>query len=113
MNQSLFSSRAVILLIACATALAAASTLLHARGVTPGRQFSAEANSHSISAIGHAGFYDLLRRLGRPVSRNAGNVPPATLARGTLIAAEPNIRYLQNANERLTGVSRLLLVLPK
>jgi len=113
MKQSLFSSRAVILLIACATALAAASTLLHARGITPGRRFSAEANSHSISAIGHAGFYDLLRRLGRPVSRNAGNVPPSTLARGTIIAAEPNIRYLQSANERLAGVSRLLLVLPK
>jgi len=114
MKNPLFSSRAVILLIACATALAAASTILHARGGGIVGRFTPQANSHSVSAIGHAGFYDLLRRLGRPVSRSAGNVSAAVGRNGTLIVANPIFRHIQgDGRQRLTQAPRLLFVLPK
>ena len=114
MKESPFSSRAVILLIACATALAAVSVLLRVYG---GEPVSAERktapNTYSISAIGHAGFYDLLRRTDRPVLRSTGNVLSTVGTRGVLIIAEPGPDTADAWRFRLMELPRLLLVLPK
>ena len=115
MRESPFSRRSVILLIACAAALVAASVLLRAYGgsaISGGKKFAPGA--HSVSAIGHAGFYDLLRRLDLPVSRIAGNALATVGANGTLIVAEPDVSYNTNTLEpKLMQAPRLLLVLPK
>jgi hypothetical protein len=115
MNKSPFSPRTVILLIALTTTLAAMSVLLHTYDMVPitaGERFA--SNSYSISAIGHSGFYDLLRRLGRPVSRNVDNDLASTGKQGVLIAAEPDLRHTLSAeNQRFMDAPRLLLVLPK
>ena len=115
MRESPFSSRVVALLIACATALAAAAVLLHVYGkdsVSEGKKFA--NNAYSVSAIGHAGFYDLLRRMDRPALRSAGSVRVAVGTHGTLIIAEPNPSSPAGTwRFRLMETPRLLFVLPK
>ncbi|MCL1874830.1 MAG: hypothetical protein FWF87_01060 [Synergistaceae bacterium] len=115
MNKAPFSPRSVTLLIAFTTALAAMSVLLHNNDMVPitaGERFA--SNSYSISAIGHSGFYDLLRRLDQPVSRNAGNALAAAGKQGVLIAAEPDLRHALSAGTlRFMDAPRLLIVLPK
>ena len=115
MRESPFSRRSVILLIACVTALVAASFLLRAFGenlVLVGNK--PVLGVRSISAIGHAGFYDLLRRLDRPVSRSAGSALSTVGTKGTLIVAEPRVSYvIDDIESKIMQAPRLLLVLPK
>ena len=115
MKRFPFSRSALVLLIACATALFALSVLLSAYGEDPvsfGSKF--KPGSYSTSAVGYAGFYDTLRRLGRPVTRSVGNTLASTGTRGTLIIAEPELGYTGNSDGiKLMSVPRLLIVLPK
>ncbi len=110
-----FSRTAVLLLITCAAALLAASVLLHAYDDTP-EAHGAKSNpgSWSGSAVGCAGFYEVLRTFKRPVARGTGNVLAMVGARGTLIVAEPDLRRMDEAEgAKLLAAPRLLLVLPK
>ncbi len=110
-----FSRPALVLLLASAVALFALSVLLHAADddpVSSGRKY--RANTFSISAVGHAGLYDVLRRLDRPVSRSVGNTLAMVGSNGTLIVAEPELaRISSDDGLKLLGAPRLLLVLPK
>lgn len=110
-----FSRSAVVLLVAAGIALFALSVLLHAYDNDPvatgGR---ARPGSYSTSAIGHAGFYDTLRRLGFTVSRSVGNTLATVGSHGTLVVAEPDLNRVSSADGRkLLSAPRLLLVLPK
>lgn len=115
MRKALFSPSAILLLIASGVALFALSVLLHAYDTEPlstGRKST--PGSYSVSAIGHAGFYDVLKRMKRPVSRSVGNTRSMVGANGTLIVAEPELHRVDSEDGlTLMGVPRLLLVLPK
>lgn len=115
MKNTLFSPPALIMVLICAVLLFAASVLLPAlddRAVATGPMYA--PGSFSSSAIGHAGLYDVLRRLERPVERAVGHTLSAVGEKGALIVAEPEMRYLDDEDAlRLLQVPRLLLVLPK
>lgn len=115
MKSASFSPLAVTLLLASAVALFSLSILLHAYDNDPtstgGRP---RPSSYSLSAIGHAGFYDVLRRLGYPVSRSTGNTLAMVGQRGTLIVAEPDLSRFSGVDAMtLMTAPRVLLVLPK
>ncbi len=116
MNKSApFSRLAILLLVVCTTGLFALSVLLRAFPNSEGATGNnIRPSSHSRSAVGHMGFYELLRRSGLPVQRGIGDVITQTGRDGVLIVAEPD-RYIligQN-NFKFTTVRSMLLVLPK
>ncbi len=110
-----FTRSSILLLIAAATGLFALTVLLHAWDgdrVSGGNRHL--PGTYSVSAIGYGGFYDVMRRLDRPVVRGVRNTLAAVGARGTLIVAEPDLRFVSNAESmKLMSAPRLLLVLPK
>lgn len=111
-----FSRSALVLLLTCATGLFALSVLLPAYSDAPagGSTNSARAGTYSNSAIGHAGVYDMLRRLGYPVSRGLDRPLSMVGASGTLVVIEPDVWRLDGEDGlRLLAAPSLLLVLPK
>lgn len=115
MSKASFSPKTVLLLAAAGMALFALSVILGAREdefvATGGR---AGPGAHSRSAIGYAGLYDALGRLGWNVQRAVGNTLSAVGRKGTLIVAEPDIKHLSSDDEmKMARAPRLLLVLPK
>lgn len=116
MNTSPFSRSVVIMLSAVAVALFAASILLHTgdRAPTIKERNHTKPGSYSISAIGYAGFFDILRRTDRPVTRSLRGTLSTVGRKGTLIAAEPDLgRVTHDEGLKLQEAPRLLLVLPK
>ncbi|CAK7072405.1 MAG: hypothetical protein DELT_01939 [Desulfovibrio sp.] len=115
MKKAVFSPKALILLFAGGAVLFALSVLLHAYDDTPeSRGEKSRPGAFSTSAIGHAGFYDTLRRMNFPVLRSAGNTLGMLDGRGTLIVAEPSLARINDEDgRRLLEAPRLLLVLPK
>ena len=115
MKGAVFSRQALVLLLASATALFALSILLQAYDNGPvATGDKTRPGAYSVSAVGHAGFYEILRRLDRPVSRGAGNALALAGSRGTLIVAEPEQKYISSdEGVKLLSAQRLLLVLPK
>lgn len=116
MKNQLFTPKVVLLLIAGAVVLFALSILLSvydSNPVAPANK--ARPDSYSASAIGHAGFYDTMRRLNMPIMRSIGNTLYQVGANGTLIVAEPDVWRLTSRNDaaKLVHAPRLLLVLPK
>lgn len=114
MKNTAFSPQAIIMILICAVLLFSLSVLLPAfdeRPLSTGSLFG--PGSFSSSAIGHAGFYDVLRRLERPVERAVGDAPAAVGHDGTLIALEPEQELLDDNEYLLLDAPRLLLVLPK
>lgn len=115
-GTSPFSRSAIVLLVAGAVILFALSVLLHAYDDSPESTGAtgSQTSSYATSALGHAGFYDVLRRLDRPVSRSLGNALSMVGSGGTLVVAEPNLNRLSNTDGmKLLFAPRLLLVLPK
>ena len=115
MNKASFSPKTVLLLAAAGMTLFALSVLLGAREdefvATGGR---AGPGAHSRSAIGYAGLYDALRRLGWNVERSVGNTLASVGRAGTLILAEPELKNLSSDDEiKFARAPRLLVVLPK
>ena len=116
MNESsLFSRRVLISLVAAMTMAFAASLLL-----TTGRDGGAEAgdsvgaNSYSLSAIGHAGFFEVLRTVGRPVLRSQFEPLGKLGANGVLVLAEPISSLASDeGRNKLFTARRILLILPK
>ena len=114
MSKVPFSGPALILLLACAVALFAASALLEGHGGDAAGGDKAGPGAYSVSALGYAGFYDTLRRLERPIVRSAGRARATAGQRGLLIVAEPDISGLPSEYiASLANMPRLLLVLPK
>lgn len=110
-----FSRSAVIILAAAATGLFALSVLMHAYGSnTVSSGSKAKPGAYSVSAIGHAGFYEVLRRLKVPAKRSIGNTLNTVGSQGTLILAEPDMQRIKSEDSlKFLKVPRLLLVLPK
>lgn len=110
-----FSRPAVVLMVAAVLLILALSAVLPSCDTSPesyGRK--SDPSSYSNSAIGHSGFYDVLRRLGRPVGRSTGHALAQIGPRGLLIIAEPQAGGLAGGEgPRLLTAPRLLLVLPK
>lgn len=113
--KSSFSPLALAVLIAGALLLFGLSVLLHAYDNSPISHGSkADPGGYSSSAIGYAGFYDILRRMDRPVERNVSNPLAAVGSDGTLVVAEPDLgRIGETEAIRVVSAPRVLLVLPK
>ncbi len=110
-----FSRMAVLLLAVCAVGLFALSMLLHAYpSETQSSQFAVGSNSRSRSALGHAGFYDMLRRMDLPVVRDADNALERAGKRGTVLIIEPDLSVLlKQENYKFLTARNMLVVLPK
>lgn len=117
MKNQLFSTKILILFIACAIVLFALSVILSGyesdKPTAPANK--TKPSSYATSAIGYAGFYDTLRRLEMPVLRSVGNTLQQVGAHGTLIVASPDTGRLTNQDDaaKLANAPRVLFVLPK
>ncbi len=115
MNHASFSRRAILVLVAAAVILFCLSVILEANtevNLSSGQKSG--TNAFSTSAIGHAGLYDVLRRLDRPVKRSVGNVMEMVGYYGVLVMAEPDyFRVEATDGDKLMSASSVLLVLPK
>jgi hypothetical protein len=113
-KQPAFSSQAVILIVLCAVAFFALSALLSSKGDPGVSADRAGPGAYSVSAVGYAGFFDLLKERGVPVLISAGDPLSDAGLRGTLIVAAPEARFIAGARAMdLERAQRLLLVLPK
>ena len=114
-DQEVFPRSVVLLLIACGVALFALSIILYSFKGDPVMSGNrVQAGAYSVSAIGYGGFYDALQRSGYPVKRVSKNVLSAVRSRGTLIVGEPELERMGTKQSlKFSGVSRLLIVLPK
>lgn len=115
MNGSPFSKSAIALILATALGLFALSVLLHAYDNSPRALGNTTMpGSYSVSAIGHAGLYGMLEKLGLPVKRSTGNTQALVGRSGSLVLAEPDFNHIDSEYElMLMQVPRILLVLPK
>lgn len=115
MKHASFSRRAILALVAAAMILFCLSVVLEANtdvNLSSGQKSG--PNAFSTSAIGHAGLYDVLRRLDRPVKRSIGNVLEMVGYYGVLVMAEPELnRFEATDGDKLMSASTVLLVLPK
>ena len=111
-EKSVFSGPVLAILIAGATAVFALSILLMLTGSSALE--SSGNTTKSISAIGHAGLYELAQRFGMPVTRSRINGIEKPNDGGLLIMAEPSDGVL-SADDiiRLGRAANVLLVLPK
>jgi hypothetical protein len=115
MNR-LFPRYAVGLLISSVAALFALSLILSAHEDTPSRGESAGPGVNSVSAVGYAGIYDVMRRMDIPAKRSAKNPLRDAGKSGVLVVAEPAIRLglsPGSGSYRLDDAKKLLFVLPK
>ena len=117
MSAPLFSRRVIILFVAAMTAMFALSLIIAANEDSPQMGNGAGPGVYSTSAVGYAGFYNLLKSLDVKTSASARNPLAGVGRRGTLIFAEPMIEMIMSGESdssmKLTEARRLLLVLPK
>ena len=113
MKSSPFSRSSLILLFSCALLLFALSVLLPAYDDSPRGDFRTRVSSYDASAIGHAAFYDMLRRLDFPVSRRLGGQSPAMGKGSLLVMIEPDGIFADDDSSELLAVPSRLVVLPK
>ena len=110
-EKSTFSGPVVALLVAGATAVFALSMLLMITGSSEDTSYS--TTTRSISAIGHAGLYELAQRFDIPVARSRINGVVAPDEGGLLVMAEPTSSFSGNDIIRLGREANVLLILPK
>ena len=114
MNEpSPFQSRVLIALVAVLVVLFAASMLLSAGG---GKRVTGNligSNTYSRSAVGHLGFFDVLRKLGYHVIRREQNVLAMLGTNGVLVLAEPGAGLAIGDDSKLLRAERIFVVLPK
>lgn len=114
MSKTPFSRSALIVLFSCAALLFALSVLLPAYDDSPRVVSTTMTNSYNASAVGHGVLYDMLRRLGFPVSRSFGGQPVPRGNGSLLVLAEPDFKFMEESSGiELLSVPCLLLVLPK
>jgi hypothetical protein len=107
---SLFSPRVLVIWVAVAALLFAATILFMMFG-SPERPTGASAFSHS--AIGYAGIADVMHRLGAPVMKSRGGSLAKLDNHGVLIVAEPMPSISPQQLRSLLTAKTVLLVLPK
>ncbi|WP_448952079.1 DUF4350 domain-containing protein [Labrys neptuniae] len=110
-EKSPFSGPILAVLIAGATAIFALSMLLMVNGSSEDQSYS--TTTKSLSAIGHAGLYELAQRFEIPVARSRINGIVAPDESGLLVMAEPSSSLSKDDIIRLGRESNVLLVLPK
>jgi hypothetical protein len=113
-GQSPFDPRVVAALAAAFLGLFAASLLLTGAGRHRDNENLVGANTFSRSAVGHLGFFDVLRKLDYDVVRGEHDVMAQLGTNGILILAKPSGAVSGSAsNGNLLGADTMLLVLPK
>ena len=110
-EKATFSTPVLAVLVAGATAVFALSMLLMLNGSSEEQGFS--TTTKSVSAIGHAGLYELAQRFDVPVARSRINGTVAPGEGGLLVMAEPTSSLSKDDIIRLGRESNVLLVLPK
>ncbi|MCC8165581.1 MAG: DUF4350 domain-containing protein, partial [Planctomycetes bacterium] len=115
MRQGIFSRSALVILVAGAAGLLAASFLLSAYERPDLRLGNAAGpGTYSVAAIGHAAWYSLLEELGPHVIRDNDNATSVMDSDDVLVIAEPDLGTLRGeAGIKFFAPGRLLLVLPK
>jgi hypothetical protein len=112
-NESIFSSRLLLGWIAGAAALFALSLYLMGGGEMAGTD-SVGPSTFSRSAIGHAGFAEVLTRLGVPVVKSQYNSLEKLSPGSVLVIAEPRAGgQSEELLRALLKAKTILLVLPK
>ncbi len=111
----LFSPRILTSLGGVILVIFAISLLLSiSGGEGPDTKNNAGSNSYSRSAVGHAGFYDMLQRLQKRVERSQYNTLAKVGRNGILVLAEPGTASSKELLEtEIRSVKSVLLVLPK
>ena len=111
---AIFSTRTIGLLIAVGAIAFLATVLLEAfSDPTPSNQRSG-TNSHSVSAIGHFAFAELLRDAGMTVLISGSRSPEKAGPNDVLVVAEPPIHTVSSGEiSYMLQASRVLLILPK
>ncbi|MDR0648553.1 MAG: hypothetical protein LBF92_04400 [Synergistaceae bacterium] len=114
MSAPAFSRRAVVLLVLSAVAFFALSAILSSMG-SPGLSGDrAGAGAYSVSAIGCAGFFDLLVSRGLPALISTGDPLSDAGRHGTVIVAAPDVQFIGSDGAMyMERARRLLLILPK
>lgn len=109
-----FSPRLLVALAGSTLAIFALCVFLAAQGDGDRVDEPTGSNSFSVSAVGHAGFYELLSRSDVPVLRGRGSALDAVGSDGVLVVAEPRYANVIGAQGfRLTVAPSMLLVLPR
>lgn len=112
MKNSPFSPSAIFFLVACGTALFALSLLLHTSGFSP--EEGTLSSDYSRSAIGYAGFYDLLKRSDRPIFPGNTQTRLGRENQGTFIFLAPSSNAIKDFKKtNFMQAARLIVVLPK
>lgn len=108
---------ALFFIIAALVGLVALSFIVngHGPGGAPDDRPRFSPHSYSTSAIGHAGFYETLRLMGRPVKRGLSDSLVLAGENGTVLLLEPNFNEFDGeyGDELFFMAPRLLIVLPK
>ncbi|HLH94527.1 MAG TPA: DUF4350 domain-containing protein [Xanthobacteraceae bacterium] len=111
--EQVFSSRLLVGWIAGAVAAFAVALYFVGGGELDGPD-SLQANTFSRSAIGHAGFAEVLTQLGIPVAKSRSSSPEKVTAGGVLVIAEPlQSPQIEAVIGPLLETKTILLVLPK
>jgi hypothetical protein len=113
-GQSPFQPRVLAALGAALVTLFAASLLLTGAGGNRVIGNPVGANTYSHSAVGHLGWFDVMRKLGYRVVRGERNILAMLGTNGILILAEPTAALSGGfGNSSLLGAEKILVVLPK
>jgi hypothetical protein len=112
-----FSRRVIILFVAAMTTMFALSLIVSVNEDSAQRGNDAGPGVYSTSAVGYAGFYNLLKALDIKATASERDSLSDAGYRGTLIVAEPMMQLIMSGEStssmKLTEARRLLLVLPK
>jgi hypothetical protein len=113
-NPSPFNPRVVAALAAVLIGLFAASLLLSGSSRHHDDENLAGPSTYSRSAVGHLGFFDLLRKLDYRAIRGEHDILAQVGTNGILVLAEPATALRGGAsNNNPLGAETILLILPK
>ena len=111
-EKSVFSGPILAALIAGVTAIFALSVVLMSRD--SGGRAVVDPSTYATSAIGHAGVYEMLSRLGYPLDRSRVGAQRSPGEGGVLVMAEPELAHFgSDMVLTLERTPTVLLVLPK
>ena len=114
MSEPVFSRRLLLGWVGAAIATFALSLYFMGRPGEPGGTDAVGPSTYSRSAIGHAGFADVLQRLGVTVIKSSDNSADKLGKDGVLVLAEPRPTAISEpALRALLDARAVLLVLPK
>jgi hypothetical protein len=107
-----FSLRAILVLVGCVAIAFAFSMFLEIRGGDEDGSII-QPSTYSHAAIGHAGLYEMLRRLDFPVARSRLDAASGLGQGGVMVLAEPEADTSSVNEIAFKAAPTLLLILPK